>query len=179
MKRLKVDTARAPAEPESPIVERTMYQVPLGNHVVLNFSSKRQALAWQAEATRQLTDMLMSCNLMLAEAFTAYRMAWPYFGPGDGLQRHVRDAEAAMDKATNVNGPNAIYMRWRAMDDALANIRAMALALAKMYADKSHAVPRHQCQVLAERCSDMRTALQQFGTDADRSKGYRPSPYSG
>jgi hypothetical protein len=55
----------------------------------------------------------------------------------------------------------------------------MALALAKMYADKSHAVPRHQCQVLAERCSDMRTALQQFGTDADRSKGYRPSPYSG
>lgn len=178
MKRLKVDTARAPADPDSAIVQRTQYEVVLGNHVVVRFSSKRQALAWQAEATRQLTDLLMSCNLMLAEVFTAYRMAWPYFDAGDTLQHHVRDAEASLDKAAKVNGPNAIFHRWRGLNDALDSMRTMALELVKVYVAKSHAVPRHQCQVLAERCTELRTLLQHFGTDVDRSKGYRPSPYS-
>lgn len=179
MKRLKVDTLLPPADPQSPIVERTMYQVPLGNHVVLHFSSRRQAMAWQAEATRQLTDLMMSCNLMLAEVFTAYRLAWPYFPPGDTLVQHVRAAEEALDRAAKVNGPNAIFHRWRGLNDALHAMRTMAMELVKVYTAKSHAVPRHQCQVLAERCGQLVSTLQQFGTDADRSKGYRPSPYSG
>jgi hypothetical protein len=91
----------------------------------------------------------------------------------------VRAAEEALDRAARVNGPNAIFHRWRGMDDALASMRTMALELARMYAEKSHAVPRHQCQVLAERCGELREVLRHFGTDVDRSKGHRPSPYSG
>lgn len=116
---------------------------------------------------------------MLSEVFAAYRLAWPYFPPGDTLVQHVRAAEEALDRAAKVNGPNAIFHQWRALDDALVALRTMAMELVKVYTAKSHAVPRHQCQVLAERCGELRTVLQNYGTDADRSKGYRPSPYSG
>lgn len=176
MKRVKVDSLQPPADPHSAIVARTLYEVPLGNHVVVRFSSKRQALAWQADATRQLTDMLLSCNLMLVEAFTAYRMAWPYFDAGDALQPLVRDAEAALERAAKVGGPNAIFHRWRALSEALRCMRQMAMELVKVYMVKSHAVPRHQCQVLAERCGELLTALDHFGTDVDSAKGYRPAP---
>lgn len=179
MKRIRVDNLQPPADPESPITARQMYEVVLGNHVVVRFASKRQALAYQAEATRELTGLLMSCNLMLLEAFTQYRMAWPYFTDGDGLGHLVREAEDQMDRAARVNGPNAVFFRWRGMDAALVAIRSMALLLAKVWADKSHGVARHQAQQLAERCTELRQQLQHYGTDVDTSKGHRPSPYSG
>jgi len=163
-------------DPDSAITERTMYTVHLGNHRQLFFSSNRHALAFQAEAARYASDVLMSANLLLAEAFTAYRMAWPYFPPGDNLQHHVRDAETSLDMAAKVGGVNAVYFQWRNMTAALKSIHTMAIALVKVYMDKSHAVPRHQCQVLAERAGELITALQVYGADHDAAVSSKAPP---
>jgi hypothetical protein len=169
MKRVKVDTAAAPLEPDGPVLERRMYTVTLGNHRQLHFASKRQALAFQADATRYLTDTLMTGNLLLAEAFTAYRMAWPYFSANDTtLMRQVRDAEDALDRAARVNSPNAVYFRWRALGTALDSIWHMANELVKVYSEKSQAVPKHQAAVLATRCRELAEELKQYGSDTER-----------
>jgi hypothetical protein len=167
MKRIRIDTAAPPQDANGPITERRLYTVNLGNGVKLYFTSERNALAFQAEAARYATDVLMSANLLLSEAFTAYRMAWPYFAPGDLLQQHVRDAEQALDRAAQVNGPNAVYFRWRSMATALASIRTMGLELVKVYVVKSHAVPRHQAQLLAERAGALIQELQTYGAGHD------------
>lgn len=167
MKRVRIDTAAPPQDPDGDLTERTMYTVQLGNGVRLYFSSQRNALAFQAEASRYATELMLSVNLLLSEAFVAYRMAWPYFPPGDGLQGYVRDAEAALDRAAKVNGPNAVYFRWQALSAALGSIRFMALELVKVYMVKSHAVPRHQAQLLAERAGLLVNELATYGTDHD------------
>jgi hypothetical protein len=178
MKRVKVDTVAPPANPDGAMTEQRLYTVSLGNHVVVHFASKRQALAFQADATRFLTDTLMSANLLLADAFTAYRLAWPYFTANDTtLQVHVRDAEHALDRAARTSGQNAVFFRWRSLHDALASIRTMAIALEAMYAQKSHGVAKHQATVIVARCNQLSDALKHYGEDRDTARSVHLSPY--
>lgn len=166
MKRVKVDTAAPPSDPNGVITSRRMYTVNLGNSRVLHFPSKRQALAYQADATRFLTDTMLSANLLLAEAFTAYRMAWPYFSANDTtLAQMVRAAEDGLDRAARVNGPNAVYFRWRSLAIALDNVWQIANELVKLYAAKSHAVPKHQAITLATRSRELAEELKQYGKE--------------
>lgn len=179
MKRSEVVGFQLPEDPESVIKANTLYSVALGNGVVVRFPSKRQALAFQAEATRMLTGAMMTANLLLAEAFSAYRMAWPYFAASESsLQVHVRDAEEALDRSCRTYGPNGSHFRWRSVNASINSVRTLAIALAAMYAAKGHAVPKHQAELIIEKCNTMLQELKHYGTEAKGASGYRPSPYT-
>lgn len=188
MKRVKVPAPVPPVDPGSSIRAQQLYTVLLGNHAVVHFASSRDARAFQAEASRFVSGVLFQCNLLLVDAFTAYRLAWPYMDhrrpSAKTLRRvdatcaeHLRDAERALDRAAGHNGPNAVFFCWKDLDAVLASIRAVALELAKMYRAKSQAVARGQMDVLVQRCNALRQALVDYGQDAERRRGFRPSPY--
>lgn len=174
MKRLKVDTLQPPADPGSAVTSERMYTVHLGHGGLLRFSSRRHALAAQAEASRQLTELMFTANLMLTEAFGLYRLAWPYLPAGDAHGRWLRDGWDQLERAATVNGPNAVVFRWRSIDAALSAIRSVAMGLVKLYVGKTHAVPKHQAEQLATRCGQLLQQLRTYGMDLDTATSIRP-----
>lgn len=175
MKRVKVSTVAPPVSATSVMTAERLYTVTLGNHRVVRFTSERHALAFQADATRYLTDTMMSANLLLADAFVAYRYAWPYLdrtatGPkaDASCAELVSMAERALDLASNDSAsPNAVYFKWKHLGEALGAIRGMALRLEVMYLAKSQGVQRHAMQVLARRATELADALKHYGSDVD------------
>lgn len=179
MKHVKVSTIAPPADPCSVLTAERLYSVTLGNHVVVRFASERHALAFQADASRFLSAMLQEANLLLIDAYTAYRLAWPYLtAKHANVGTELRTAEHQLDRAAKGStGPNAVFFAWKALGDALSGMRSMALALELVYRDKTIAVQRLQMQLLVKRVNAMHDRLKFFGTDVDTSKGYRPNPY--
>ena len=179
MKRVKVSTVAAPIDPGSVLTAERLYTVTLGNHVVVRFASERHALAFQADTTRYLSDVLAQVNLMLMDAYAAYRMAWPYFKPGDTkVSRSMRIAEEALDRAAlGSETQNAVFFQWKALNEALSQVRTVAMTLEHMYRAKRIGVQRTQMAVMLRRVTELTDALKQYGTDVDTSKGYRPNPY--
>lgn len=182
MKRLKVETMAPPVDPAGAVSVQRLYTVGLGNSVVVRFSSERQALAFQAEAGRWLTDQLFTANTMLVDAFTAYRMAWPVLPASEHKRVHigtaVQSAVAALDRcARDSSLPDAVFRRWKALADAMHELRTVAMALRDWFVHRSDGVNRQRMELLMRRCSAMLDELKHYGTDVDTSKGFRPSPY--
>lgn len=180
MKRVKVHTAAPPADPNSVLTSERLYTVALGNHVVVQFRSRRHALAFQAEASRFLTDAMLQANIMLADAYHSTRLAWPLLNAKDhSLTDAVRMAEDALDRAASERtSQNQVYMSWKALAMAIAQVRHVALELQALYARRTWAVPRMQAAMLVQRCNCLADALAHYGTDVQRAAGHQPSPYS-
>lgn len=181
MKSVKLNTLQAPANPAGAVTADRLYSVSLGNSVVVRFSSRRVAAAFQAEASRWLKDQLMTANLMLIEAFTAYRMAWMVLPEGAKVPHFdamLASAGALLERCgKDSHVPDAVYRRWKALRDAIGELRAVALGLRDFHGTRSDAVAWHQLDLLARRCGAMVDELRNYGTDVDSSKGFRPSPY--
>lgn len=178
MKRSKVNGLKEPIDPGSAVKLMQYYTVNLGNHVAVYFTSERHALAFQAEATRWITDVVHECNLLLADAYHAYRLAWPLLANGDHQLRDLfRQAEDALDVATNErNGPNMTFWRWDNVRTALRCLRDMALQLHALYTQRTHAVPRLQMAVLLRRCNELAEQVRNYGTEVPTSVAHRPKP---
>lgn len=181
MKRAKVSTLAPPANPQSAITAETLYTVSLGNSVVVRFRSHRHAKAFQAEATRWLSAQMMSANLLLIEAFAAYRMAWPYLpaaAQSEALGDLVLEAHRSLDHTALESAvADAVFRRWKALNNALNAIRELAICLRNLYRERTEGVQRHQMEVMLERCNAMIQALRDYGTEVDVSHSHRPSPY--
>jgi len=181
MKSVKVRYVDRPRDPASAITVERLYTVQLGNSVMVRFSSRRNAEAFRAQATEFVTQVMHEANLLLAEAYTAYRMAWPLFSSPkhEAMAVLVRDAEAGLDFAGNDRGgPDAIMHQWRRLAGALDHIREFAMSVERLYAkNRSHPMARMQADVLARRCAELLGALRAYGTDVEASAGYRPSPW--
>ena len=178
MKRSKVDGLEPPIDPGSAVKLMQYYTVNLGNHVAVYFTSERQALAFQAEATRWITDVVHESNLLLADAYQAYRLAWPLLSHGDHRLRDLfRQAEDALDVATNDRrGGNMTYWRWDNVRTALRCLRDMALQLHALYTQRTHAVPKLQMAVMLRRCNELAEAVRNYGSDVATSVAFRPKP---
>lgn len=173
MKRVKVNTAAPPVDATSVITVHRMYTVALGNHVVVRFTSRREALAFQAEATRFATGCVQELNLLLADTYLSYRLAWPILSHKVNLGRILRDAEEALDGAVLPRSTqNAVYLQWRAMDRCCASLRAIAIHLLELYVMKTYAVPRVQMEVLLRRCNELSEALRSYGTEHKEATGH-------
>lgn len=179
MKRVKVNSTMPPADRHSVFTTERLYTVALGNHVVVRFSSERDALAFQATTSRWLSDVMMELNILLADAYSAYRLAWPLLPAKEEYSKLFRDAEESLDRATmDKMGPNAVFLHWKALQRCVGDLRQLAIGLEKLYVQKTYAVPRAQMNVLIKRCNALAEALRQHGTDeVEMAKGYRPSPY--
>lgn len=58
------------------------YRVALGNNYTVEFTSKRDALAFLAETNRFLNGQLYQLSSLYADSFRLYRNAWIYFAHG-------------------------------------------------------------------------------------------------
>lgn len=182
MKRAKVAPVDAPVDRSSPLIVEQLYSVTLGNGVTVRFTSSRDALAFQAEAGRFLTDAMMSANLLLSEVYTAYRLAWPYLpahtavGGVVSCGALVDDAERMLDRvATDTDGATAIALKWKQLATALDAIRALALRLEQLYQSKTQGVQRHQMAVLVRRCNALNDEVRYYGQDKDTQHSHKPS----
>lgn len=175
MRKVKVNSLAAPVDAGSPVVRDTLYTVVLGNSIRVRFTSERRALEFQAETSRFLGDVLLRCNLLLSEAFVAWRMAWPYLDAdseqakrtgGDVIGSRVMDAVKAMDLATKRTGnADYVYHQWKHLASCAYAARDVAMALERLYALKTHAVPRHHMQQLTKQASAVLDELTHYGTD--------------
>ncbi|HMW96876.1 MAG TPA: hypothetical protein PL010_12205 [Flavobacteriales bacterium] len=192
MKRIELNAVRPPQDPDSPIIAEHWYTVILGNHHHVHFRSERHALAFAAEAERVINDQLFICNLLLSEAFAAYRMAWPLYAhnkPG-GASNDLRKADAkakahvmlaweSMDKAiTHTGGPNGTFFAWRFVLTCAEEVRALALDLAQLYRNKTWGIERARMDVLVQRANGVRDTLQHVGADAPNAVKVVHSPYA-
>jgi hypothetical protein len=193
MKRIELTPVRPPVNAASPIIAEQLYTVILGNHWRAHFTSDRLAQAFAAEAERMVNEQLFITNLLVIEAFAAYRLTWPMFmhnKPGgkakellacDAAARdHVKGAWEAMDFAiTHTHGENGPFRAWKYVADAAGHIRALALDLASLYRRKSDGVDRARMDVLVSRCNAVLETLKHFGSDVATAVKVSPSPYKG
>lgn len=193
MKRIELAAVRPPVDPASPIIAEQLYTVILGNHWRAHFTSDRHAQAFAAEAERMLNEQLGMCNLLLCDAFTAYRLAWPMFmhnrrGPGghaDQLRKSDAAARAfvqaawdAMDKAiTHTHGENGPFRAWRYVAQTAEAVRALGLELASLYRLRSDGVDRFRMDVMVQRATAVLDTLKHFGSDVPTAVKVSPSPY--
>lgn len=188
MKRVTVRAVLPPNDPKSPLTERRMWTVVLGNHHRVHFTSERDALQFQADTSRMLTSAMHECNMLLVDGFAAYRAAWPLFAldgsdvhnmrPVAGAcAQHVRDAELFLDRAPLHNGPNAVFMTWKDLHAALLAVQRMADGLVRIYRSRTNGVERMRMEVLARRCAELQQRMKEHGTNAPRADGFTRSPY--
>lgn len=179
MKRVKVQTAAPPVDRQSILSSERLYTVALGNHVVVRFTSQREALAFQAEATRFVTDAMMELNILLGEVYVSYRMAWPYLSSKEKYYALFQTGEQALERATlEAETPNAVFLRWNSLSNCADALRSLTIKLHDLYAKKTYAVPRAQMSLMLDRINRLADALRHYGTDVDRAKSHRPSPYN-
>lgn len=173
-----------PVDPRSMIDRERLWSVVLGNHVVTYFRSRRLALAFEARTSRRLSSAMMAANLMMIEAFTAWRYAWPMFQGSRALRsadercrQVLPDAERMLSRAVaDTYGPNAAFFKWGALVKCLQYLESVAGELADLFATRDHAVHRAQCLELARRCAMLRSELDQLGTDEDTATDHRSAP---
>lgn len=173
MKRAEVKTLAPPLDAHSPITSDRFYTVSLGNGVRVQFSSKRRAMAYQAESTRWLSERMLWANLMLGEVYMAFRIAWPMMTEAKKCIEHLHSAEEALEYlASNKGTPNATHFRWKSLGTATHGIREAALELHRLYTTKTYAVPRVQMEVVIEKCNSLNRELKTYGTDVDSAAGH-------
>jgi len=191
MKRIELDAVRPPQDPHSPIIAEHWYTVILGNHHRVHFRSERFALAFAAEAERVINEQLFVCNLLLSEAFTAYRLAWPLYAhnkPGGNSKAlrdadtkargHIMDAWNYMDKAIHyTHGENGPFRAWQFVSGCADEIRALALDLSALYRNKTWGIDRGRMDELVRRANGVRDCLKYLGTDVPNAVKVSPSPH--
>lgn len=190
MKRISIAPVRPPLDRTSPITRDHHYTVILGNHAAVQFTSDRHAKAFAAQVERMLNDQLFLVNLLLSEAYLAYRLAWPLlcdrsritgkrFGEADRVIRgHLRDAETALDRTiTHTGGENGPFRAWQFVNAGAVAVSSIAVQLASLYREKSDGVDRARMDLLRHRADAVVAMLQTYGRDVDTATGYRASPY--
>lgn len=180
---------RPPVNPASPVMAEQLYTVVLGNHWRVHFTSDRHAQAFAAEAQRMLNDQLFAVNVLLCEAFEAYRMAWPCFAHERGQDKALRDADARagehvrsawdlLDKAiTHTSGENGPFRAWQYVSGAAGHVRSVALELADLYRRRSDGVQRMRMDLLVQQANAVLELLKDYGSDVTTAARVTPSPY--
>jgi hypothetical protein len=168
---VKVRSMAPPAEPDGPITARRMYTVHLGNGRVQHFTSERNALAFQADASRFITDQMHEVNLLLADCFAAYRTAWPMLHGKDHLptaaacRLHLQTATDLLDRSvTHTSGPNGYAFAWRFVGGAAAELGKMCQVLQLKFAARSWYVEVRRLRSLHHRANMVADDLQAFGS---------------
>ena len=175
MKRIELQAIAAPDELSAYAAHR-VYSVRLGNGRKVNFSSSRDAKAFQADTARFLNATMHEVNALLAQALHDYRMAWPAMhGPHLSLRADfhgairlkLKDAEESLERAAlGPNGPNRIYFAWKHLGDANHCLRGVYASLADWYRYKTQGVWRHQALIGVRRCDDLDERLRTYGATA-------------
>lgn len=180
---------RPPVNPASPVVQEQLYTVILGNHWRVHFTSDRHAQAFAAEAQRMLNAQLFTVNVLLCEAFTAYRMAWPCFAHERGPDKALRDADARagehvraawdlIDKAiTHTGGENGPFRAWQFVSGAAGHVRSLGLELADLYRRRCDGVQRMRMDLLVQQANAVLEQLSGYGTNVPTAAKTTASPY--
>lgn len=156
MKSVLINAVVPPADPASPISEHRLYSVLLGNGNRCYFSCDRHASQFNSATTEVLNDCLFAGNMVLAEVYRDWRLAWLYYDPrskpGQEAGRSIKEAEAALDKATKPRGgTDNIHYAWKDLTAALGHLRECLLVLIALYRNKGHGVDRKRLErVLAQ-----------------------------
>lgn len=156
MKSVTINAVVPPADPTSPISEHRLYSVLLGNGNRCYFSCDRHASQFSAATREVLNDCLFAGNLVLAEVYRDWRMAWLYFDPnskpGHEAGRCIKEAEAAFDRAMKPRGgADNIHYAWKDLTAGLGHLRQCLLVLIALYRNKGHGVDRKRLErVLAQ-----------------------------
>lgn len=171
MKQVKVRSIEPPADPAGPITARRMYTVHLGNGRLCHFPSERQALAFQAEASRFITDQLHELNLLLSDCFMAYRTAWPMLtgkahqAAASACRQHLATAVDLLDRCRDhTGGPNGYVFAWRFLSGASAELGGMCQVLQGKFAARSWYVEVRRLRSLHHRANVVAADLQAFGS---------------
>lgn len=175
MKRVQLRTL-APPIPDSHVERQRLYTVTLGNGRQVHFSSDRTARAFQAETGRWLSGMMLECNVLLADAYTAWRNAWPVLhatnaeskwakDAGDTCTTLVRDAEKHLDRCHAHTGPNAAHHTWADLRGVAECLRTVGLRLATVHRKRSQYGEAARMGKLVRDCNALAEALRDYGTD--------------
>lgn len=110
---------------------------------------------------------MLETNLLLADAFVAYRAAWPYLDDKSAATwSQIKEAAEALDRASLQRfTPNAAYIQWKALRLCLSELRSMAIDLERLYVSKTYRVPRHQMHILLRRCNELLDRLANYGQE--------------
>lgn len=169
MKAILFQAVTEPRDPSSPVIEHTLYSVLLGNGHRAYFTSARHADQFNADAVRFLNRMLFRANLLLADAYPAWRMAWYYLDSqptGDrSAMLAMGEAQEAMDRAIRKRGgSDYIHFAWKDVTLATKSMRSALLVLVDLYRTKGHGVERARLDLLLEQANAM---LEQLTTWAE------------
>lgn len=179
MKRVHVLPNVEPMSPGSPVLHHRRYQVHLGNHRFVSFTTRRDALAYHADTTRWLNTLLLEANTLLAEAMMDHRLLWPLLDGGETelklrelLDQCVWQLDKAAAKGRRVD---ALFHGWRHIRGSLERIAAAYGVMERFYRGKTQgvlrwrmAMRRHQCEAAMERMDNYGTA------PAYGEPGFRP-----
>jgi len=171
MKRLSPATVLPPVDPSSPVTEHTLYRVAVGNGAIAYFTSTRNADQFAAALNETLNACLLSCNVLLAEVYPTWRLAWPYL---DDPKRHaaaqlaITEAVTYMDRALQRRGgTDYVFYAWRDVTTAVAAVRDLVLQLRDLYATKGHGVDRFRMELFLQRANELHYKLKHYGSKED------------
>lgn len=171
MKRLKVSSIEPPVDRAAALTVQRTYTVHLGNGRLLHFPSERRALAFQADASRFLTDQLHELNMLLVDCFAVYRAAWPML-TGKAHQATAASCRQALEAAVDLldrtrdhtGGPNGYVLAWRFLGGVAGELVKLCQLLAGKFAARSWYVEVRRLRSLQHRLHQVQAALQAFGS---------------
>jgi hypothetical protein len=173
MKRIHHTPDIGPRNEASPYRAHKLYEVHLGNGRILQFRSRRLALAYIADLTRWLNELVLECNSLLGDAMQDYRAAWPMLSEAQDQAERVRDitirelqAQAVhhLDKATTrMLGTSAFYHAWQHVRRALGAVASSYENLEFFYRYKTQGVPRWRCALRRRQCLEAIKRMDEMG----------------
>lgn len=152
MKAIDFDAVTPPRDPASAVLEHQLYSVLLGNGIRAYFTSSRHADQFNADAVRFLNGALFRTNLLLADCFPAWRLAWYYMDRQPDGDRNamlaMAEAQQAMDRAIRRRGgADYIHFAWKDVQHASSYVRDALLILVDLYRTKGHGVERARLEL--------------------------------
>ena len=150
------------------------YSVHLGNKRTLRFASKREANACRAEVARFLNELVQELNTLHAEAYGAFRLAWPalmhHGSPArvsaeQQMQMHLRSSAEALDRAgrRTGQGTNDMHFMWLHLGNCAAATGDAFGEIEQWYRYKTQGVLRHQAAIGRKRCELVLERLRDHG----------------
>lgn len=173
MKRIQLLDDTLPPRRDSPYSHHHAYEVFLGNRRRIQFTSRRDAMAYMAETRRWLHELLLEVNGLHAEAYTDYRQAWPVLSDvrrrklaetDPLLREHHRQAQWHLDRA-GAPTPKRDSLTWAWLDlgRALERTKATYAVLEQLYQYKTQGVLRWRMAAQARRCTEIQERLHEYG----------------
>lgn len=171
MKALQPAAILPPLDASSPVEVHQLYRVCIGNGAVCYFSSTRHAAQFAAALNTVANTALLECNVLLADVYPAWRLAWPYLDDPErdvAASMAITDATKAMDRALKRRGgTDFVFHSWKDLQLAVAALRDLILLLRNLYQAKGHGVDRFRMELHLDRANALRERLRQYGSQDD------------